>query len=165
MNRVLERLEHEHRIVLARMREVEPLLDDSAAVDGFLAFVDAEVAEHFALEEQVLFPELAQVASIASGPLRVMEAEHALFRNLRQAAATARQASEGACLATAVADLIALLRSHIAKEDNVLFPMALERMRPEQLTRLDRSAASWPQPMCEATGATQAAAPAAGSSS
>lgn len=136
MNRVIERLEQEHRTVLTRMEEVESSLHDRASVDGFLAFLDADVTRHFALEEEVLFPELAEIESIASGPLRVMEAEHELFRSLLQTAETATHRNDREGLLTAVVDLIALLRGHIAKEDNVLFPMARKRLRPDQLARL-----------------------------
>jgi len=137
MSAVIDRLTQDHAAVLARIDRDLPGLADARIAGGFLAFLEREVVGHFRLEEEVLFPELRRIAAIAAGPLRVMEAEHAAFRERLAAGQEARERSDGPRLSVAAADLAALLRAHIAKEDGVLFPMALDALSEAQLGRMD----------------------------
>jgi hemerythrin-like domain-containing protein len=141
MSVVIDRLKNEHAAVLARIERDLPGLGDPRTAGGFLDFLEREVVTHFRLEEEALFPELARLA-IAAGPLRVMDAEHGAFRALLAAGKAARKRGDGRGLSTAAADLAALLRAHIAKEDGVLFPMALDVLDEEQMRRLDAAVAS-----------------------
>jgi hemerythrin-like domain-containing protein len=141
MSAVITLLTQQHEEVLARIAAVEHA-DDAAVAAAFLAFLEGEVLPHFRLEEEALFPELAQDASIAAGPLRVMHAEHAAFRELLDTGQIARSAGDGPRLCAVAADLAALLRTHIAKEDGVLFPLALQRLSAEQLRRVDSALAA-----------------------
>jgi len=91
---------------------------------------------HHKKEEGVLFPSMATYGvPIDGGPIGVMLAEHEqgrlLTRNLRLAAERLEAGDQ-----TAKQDVIAnargyamLLRQHIMKEDNILFPMA-DRVLP-----------------------------------
>lgn len=94
---------------------------------------------HHGKEEETLFP-LLEKAGIPrdGGPIGVMLYEHTLGRSL-----VARiKGSVDGCLAgdsaarnefaSAAREYIGLLDSHIAKENNVLFPMAESRLTPEQ---------------------------------
>jgi hemerythrin-like domain-containing protein len=76
---------------------------------------------HHAKEETSLFPAM-QKAGVPSegGPIGVMLAEHTQGRRLIQAMAT----GEGDARATAARQYAELLRSHIDKENNVLFMIA-----------------------------------------
>lgn len=80
--------------------------------------------QHFALEEQVLFPELAAVFRVAANPIEVMLAEHAqmraLFADLREAM---DRHDRDACLG-ALETLHFLAQQHNYKEEGVLYPMA-----------------------------------------
>ncbi len=140
MNTVIGLLGRQHRDVLARMAAVEDGLGEHAIAIDFIAFLDADVASHFRLEEEVLFPELAQIPAIAVGPLRVMQAEHDTFRALLEGARDAARRGDSAAARVALVDLINLLRAHITKEDGVLFPLALARLSPEQTQRMERAA-------------------------
>lgn len=84
----------------------------------------AAMERHFALEEGVLFPELAQVFQVAEHPIEVMVAEHtqmrALFADLRDAVGSRDKAASLGVLET----LHFLVQQHNYKEEGVLYPMA-----------------------------------------
>lgn len=132
-------LEQQHQDVLARIAAAQERFDMPTATD-FVAYLEEDVLAHFALEEDLLFPEMERHPALAQGPLRVMHAEHAAFRDLLAAARAARSAGDAERLGAAAADLAALLQAHIAKEDGVLFPLARQRLSAEQLRRIDDAA-------------------------
>lgn len=94
----------------------------------------AELEDHFAKEEQILFPMIrAGRGSMAAGPVSVMEHEHdmagAALAKLR-AVTTNYELPEYACntwraLWFALAALEQSLHEHIHLENNILFPRAL----------------------------------------
>ena len=139
MSTTIATLESQHQTVLARLEEAAA---GAAPLPGFLAFLQGEVQEHFALEEDFLFPALARHRQLAEGPLVVMEAEHAEFRALVAELAVALRASNAEAATTAAREIVGLLRAHIHKEDHVLFPMASHVLSPAELDEIDaRSAA------------------------
>ncbi|HET7011566.1 MAG TPA: hemerythrin domain-containing protein [Anaerolineales bacterium] len=85
---------------------------------------------HHKKEEGVLFPALASAGIPESGPLRVMLAEHEEGRRLIAALRAGAQrmhggdASRQEAVVQNALGYVALLRGHIAKEDQVLFAMA-----------------------------------------
>jgi hemerythrin-like domain-containing protein len=139
MSLVIDLLAEQHREVLARIAAAGCPFDTAAATD-FVAFLESDVLDHFAIEEDLLFPQLARHAALAQGPLVVMNAEHTAFRDLLETARQARAAGDTAALATAATNLAALLQAHIAKEDGVLFPLALDRLSAEQIAAIDAEA-------------------------
>lgn len=95
---------------------------------------------HHAKEEGVLFPALeARGIPRQGGPVGVMLLEHDLGRRhvaaLREAAAAHRAGKLAAVelWRSAAADYGALLRDHIDKENEVLFPMAEEVLGADEL--------------------------------
>ena len=86
---------------------------------------------HHRKEEGILFPAM-EAAGFPSeaGPIAVMLAEHNLGRQLTAAMRAAAEsiaagdASARGPLIQAASDYAALLWQHIAKEENILFPMA-----------------------------------------
>lgn len=143
-----EILKHEHQIVLLVLKGGER--EGTAArktgacdvstvekmVDFFKTFVDRC---HHAKEERYLFPALERhgVAK-EGGPIGVMLAEHEEGRGHVRAIAAALPGLKPGHpdAAAAVADhLLAyatLLRAHIDKEDNVLYPMADRLLTPKE---------------------------------
>lgn len=133
-------LMREHRVIervllcldrmATRAREQGDLdLDDARSVIAFLQ----EFADqcHHGKEEQRLFPTLEHCGLPRdAGPTAVMRAEHEMGReHVRgmDAAVVDAAASAGPARDRFVAhafDFVLLLREHIAKEDQVLFPMA-----------------------------------------
>jgi hemerythrin-like domain-containing protein len=142
MSAVIDLLKRQHVEVLARIDRDHERFGDPAIAGEFLDFLGGEVVAHFRLEEEVLFPELAQVPAIADGPLRVMNAEHSEFRTLLAAGMAARERGDTHGVGAAASDLAMLLRGHIAKEDRALFPMALNVLSAEQLRSIDASSAT-----------------------
>jgi hemerythrin-like domain-containing protein len=135
-----ETLNHEHQVVLlvlagaereaaairstgtAHVAEVEEMLD------FFANFVDRC---HHSKEERHLFPALeARGMPVGGGPVAVMLREHeqgrATVRAIRDALARFKSGDPASAgdLADGLLHYADLLRNHIAKEDNVLFPMA-----------------------------------------
>jgi hemerythrin-like domain-containing protein len=140
-----EELKHEHQVVLlilkAAEREVANLngggvlhVDEvEKMIDFFQNFTDRC---HHAKEEKHLFPSLQQHGlPVGSGPVAVMLAEHeegrklvrAIIGEMAEAKSGARKAIDA--VRDNLASYIILLRQHIQKEDNVLFPMA-DRLIP-----------------------------------
>lgn len=103
-----------------------------AAVDGgdwqqaesaHRQFIQA-MTQHFAMEEELLFPAFEQASGNAMGPTVVMRHEHeqmrALFAEMSDAAK--RQDAEGYLGASET--LLILMQQHNAKEEQILYPMS-----------------------------------------
>ncbi len=144
MTTTIEILGSQHQDVLARLAAVEADLARSTDrnLASFATYLEAEVMHHFELEEQALFPLLGNHLPPTHGPLAIMNAEHVEFRQLLQGLSAAVQAGALVAQRAQAADLIALLRGHIAKEDQVLFPMAERLLSAEELGEVERRAAS-----------------------
>lgn len=135
-----ETLKHEHKIVLLVLKGAERearsietggavhVEDVEQMVDFFRNFVDRC---HHGKEERHLFPAMqGKGMSAERGPIAVMLHEHEQGRAAVRAISAALERVKGgdlgagAELADALLGYVELLRNHIAKEDNVLFPMA-----------------------------------------
>lgn len=133
-------LKAEHRVierVLGALETAAQRLDAGKALDASFFVLASDFIKGFAdgchhrKEEGVLFPAL-QAAGIPSegGPIGVMLYEHDLGRQFTaamRAAAEKMQAGDASArddVVRAASEYAALLRQHIAKEDNILFMMA-----------------------------------------
>jgi hemerythrin-like domain-containing protein len=133
-------LKHEHQVILLalggierEMRQIQaggPVYDGriEQMVDFIQNFADRC---HHAKEEDLLFARMAERGLPAEGgPVGVMLKEHEEGRRLVRAAVEALpRASAGdpvasMTLTTALLGYVRLLRMHIDKEDNVLYPLA-----------------------------------------
>jgi len=131
----------EHRVIEkvldameAGARRAMPFPFYERALDFIAHFADGC---HHAKEEQGLFPALEQRGvRREQGPVGVMLHEHdegrTHVRRMREALARKDRAN----LVRESLAYCALLRAHIAKEDNVLFPMGREILRQEDKERL-----------------------------
>ena len=147
-----ETLKHEHKIVLLVLQGAEREARAIRAggevngaaiaemVDFFRNFVDRC---HHAKEERYLFPAMGAAGFPAeAGPVAVMLHEHEQGRALIRAIGEALDASRAGDarakdrLAAALEGYAELLRSHIYKEDNILFAMADQVLPPAEQERL-----------------------------
>lgn len=146
MRDVTSVLTEEHRLILRMIDLVERntrLLEEGrfADWDFYLDAVDfiRHYADrfHHAKEEDVLFRELVRNGMPAkSSPVEAMLMAHdegrAFVRGMEEAARRAQGGDASAAVAVAenARGYAALLRDHIDKEDNILYPLA-ERVLPE----------------------------------
>lgn len=138
--KAIEDLKREHRVIelvltglehIARRAEAERRVDRERADKALEILRNFADRCHHGKEERHLF-RLMEERGVPreSGPIGVMLTEHeqgrahvrALLESVAEAAAGAEQAVGS--FAEQAADYVALLRQHIQKEDNVLYPMA-----------------------------------------
>ena len=133
-------LRHEHQLILmvldAAEREARTIAGGGVAdADRLAAFVDfiRNFADHchHSKEEDLLFVRMGEKGfPLQGGPVAVMLHEHELGRahvaavanNI--AAAVAGDAAARTAVVEHLASYASLLRQHISKEDNILYPMA-----------------------------------------
>lgn len=135
-----ETLKHEHEIILLALAGVEREMGkiragsavDADRIEQMIDFVQNFADRcHHAKEENLLFARMQERGlPVEGGPIGVMLQEHDEGRRLVQAAAEALpRASAGdpsstSTLTTNLLDYVRLLRVHIDKEDNILYPIA-----------------------------------------
>lgn len=141
-----ETLKHEHQVILlvltaaeteARRRTNLDLGKAAQMADFFRNFADKC---HHAKEEGYLFPALVQRGMPQDeGPIAVMLSEHnqgrahvrAIFAELEKGT------PDRMAVAADLEAFVDLLRAHIGKEDNVLFPMADELLTEQDQVGLE----------------------------
>jgi hemerythrin-like domain-containing protein len=144
----IEELKTEHRAVEESLRILEGIcartekqggIPEPAHVDQLLEFFAVFVDTcHHGKEEALLFPALeAQGVARQGGPIGVMLAEHVAGRDHIQGMRRTLADFKGGRKAAAsdfvqhARGYMGLLRQHIAKEDNVLFQIAEQRLPAE----------------------------------
>ena len=136
-------LEAEHRealVALERMESAAHFLEfdpdsepDRRTIAGVLGFLASRVREHNEKEERLVFPLLG-----AEGPAEVFVEEHRTLWDLETDLQRQLEAGDPAMAATAL-EIVALLRSHIERENLVLFPMARASLGRKDLQDLARN--------------------------
>lgn len=112
-----------------------PVDDLKEMVNFFKLFADKC---HHGKEEGLLFPEMEKAGiPNENGPIGQMLLEHEEGRKyIAQMSDTFKQDFRPAVFVTPALYYISLLRNHIEKENNVLFPMGDERIPPDVQKRL-----------------------------
>ena len=143
----IELLLAEHRTILQVLYEVERecrRLEAGTLREAFwqdmLRFCDAfDAGLHHQKEERLLFPALeARGLSADQGPTAVLRDEHLRIHHLRQRLETALAMRDRTRLAAAASGYVDLTRSHVLKENQILFPLAGRLLPPAELERLHR---------------------------
>ncbi|MCU0728262.1 MAG: hemerythrin domain-containing protein [Planctomycetes bacterium] len=148
----IEMLMHEHRVIektIDALAEYAGRLRDGGEAPRedlrlFVTFIRAFADTcHHGKEEDILFTALAaRGMAVTGGPLSVMLHEHALGRDYVHA--LARVAGGAGTMTDAERETVAaaaggygeLLRAHIQKEDQVLYPMSLRLLPESEWTRI-----------------------------
>ena len=141
-------LMHEHEAISVALEIVEKMAKQSQSgidisvtdVEKILNFLKVFADKcHHGKEEDIFFPVLGSVGfSTQMGPVAVMLSEHTLGRKLIK---EMNDSVEGGKLdkesfAQAAIDYTYLMRSHIDKENNILFPMGDSRLTESQQKEL-----------------------------
>ncbi len=143
---ITDRFVVEHQVFLRQLVILEDAMTGpSDALPGRLAAIvetlQAPLEAHADAEENILFPELESRMGGDSGVLPVMISEH---RTIQGAVAEIKSSQDAARARRLAETLIDVLREHIAKEDDLLFPAARELLGPARLKELDTRYASVP---------------------
>lgn len=138
--KITEVLRSEHEIILEVLAVLDAIRSSATRVGVGLDVRSAEEVleflhgfcdgRHHEKEEQLFFPALVAAGLPRDiGPLAVMSAEHdagrMLIARMSEAVADARAAKPGAeaRFGAAAAEYVGVMRAHIEKENQVLFPM------------------------------------------
>jgi hemerythrin-like domain-containing protein len=151
----IEMLMREHRCIEKGLDALDAFVekagreesrDEKGELSRFVEFIRryADHAHH-GKEEDILFDEMANGGfSRDGGPLAVMLAEHdegrrqvAVLKALAEAPGT-WSGEDRKRLLVAASSYTALLRQHIAKEDQVLYPMAQGNLGADAWNRIER---------------------------
>ncbi len=107
--------------------EVESAVDagDAAKIKSAWETFATHTENHFAMEEEVLFPALEEVMGMSGGgPTMVMRSEHQRMRGLISEMRLAHDDGEFETLVDHGETLVMLVGQHNAKEEGILYPMA-----------------------------------------
>jgi hemerythrin-like domain-containing protein len=169
MHSSIQILMDEHRVIERVLASLEAIAERIAEVPGdgarallrdygdfFRSFADRC---HHAKEEDLLFAKMTEHGFPREfGPIAVMLSEHTDGRACVAALLSAGEGngplSEGdrEGIQETARRYVSLLRAHILKEDNILYPMALQALTSDELDALAESYASFEN---DVTGATE----------
>jgi len=150
MSKAIDDLKRDHEAILSALRILDQVTIEirkgslPARIDlvNFLNFLK-EFADkcHHGKEEGLLFPALTQAGiPEGDGPVGVMLSEHALGRDLIRKMENALGSTlDYKKFAFAAKEYVSLLRSHIEKENSVLFPLAERTLDAARLENLYES--------------------------
>lgn len=146
----IEQLMHEHQEGLAALDRLQEAAQQVTAeglspatrkvMEQAIDFINGEIRGHNEKEEKVLFPALGNYLPSPGGPVDVMLAEHRELWTLndRLVNLLAESSPDRAALTQTALGIVALLRGHIHKEDNVLYPMARRFLGEQGLAEVAR---------------------------
>ncbi len=113
----------------------------AAADEAAAGFRDA-LLRHFALEEDVLFPEVERASPAAAGPTGVMRMEHRQMRYLLDELVSAVRARDRAACLGNLETLHLLGQQHNVKEEGILYPLADDALTDSAETLVGRMRAA-----------------------
>lgn len=147
----IDRLMEEHQTILRVLDALEAYAvalgggadEDRARLGRFVTFI-RELADriHHGKEEEILFAVMVEHGfPRQAGPIAVMLHEHDVGRGLVGQLATLAERPAWSLedrreAASTARELVRLLSDHIAKEDQILYPMARARLPPAALQRV-----------------------------
>lgn len=124
-------LTEDHRAcdaLLGTLRTAARAGDWAAAGEAFRS-LRHDVLAHFAAEEEILFPAFEQRTGMSCGPTRVMRMEHDEARELLLDLAEAVTEADADAVRGHAEALLILLQQHNMKEENILYPTAVDVSR------------------------------------
>lgn len=137
----LEELSADHKKILEKLKDLERNIEGATVnkkgVQGFLDFTENFTEPHHQKEEKVLFPALEKKGiPREGGPIGMMLFEHETKRGyVKELEKAFKENKEDKMRENAKAG-ISLLREHINKEENVLYPCAKDVLTEEEIFSL-----------------------------
>jgi hemerythrin-like domain-containing protein len=150
MSQAIDDLKHDHKALLSAMMILDEIAadigngsaPDRADLRSFTGFLK-EFADtcHHGKEERFLFPALVRAGvPERNGPIGAMLSEHAQGRDhLREMEQAMASGTDYVTYAYAARAYSSLLKSHIEKENGVLFPTAEKVLNGPQMDQLYKS--------------------------
>ena len=116
--------DHRHCDHLFAAAEEAAANGDLPACRARLQAFEAAMTQHFAMEEQALFPAFEEATGNRMGPTRVMCLEHQQMREVLAALAEALAADDLDDYLGQADTLLILMQQHNIKEEQMLYPMS-----------------------------------------
>lgn len=132
---VTDMLTAEHETVLGKLAELEAAVNgkDRKGVLAILPFFEEDIRLHRRKEEEVLFPAIGRYVGVEGGPIGCMLHEHEEEKGLVAAMrAAAQEPGSDAKLRATALRFVDFLRTHIRKENEILFPMCERMLSPAE---------------------------------
>ncbi len=131
----------DHKKILEKVDELEKAIEDPLVDKGkikeFIHFTETFAEPHHQKEEKVLFPALEKKGMPREGgPIGMMLSEHETKREHIKELKEALEKKEEEKIKKNAKAIVSLLRDHIYKEDNVLYPCAEDILSKEELMNL-----------------------------
>lgn len=142
MQSITETLSADHHRCDEIFAETEALISQGNWDRGGARFGDFRDAmeHHFAMEENVLFPDFEQRSGGSAGPTHVMRMEHAQMRELLEDMRSNIERQERDAFLGVSETLLIIMQQHNAKEEQVLYRMAdqlLGNSVPDVIDRME----------------------------
>ncbi|MDP2741639.1 MAG: hemerythrin domain-containing protein [bacterium] len=137
----IEELKSDHQNILKHLDDLEAIVNqpviNHAKIEEFLHFTETFAEPHHQKEEQVLFPALEKKGiPNEGGPIGMMLLEHTAKRDYLIKMREALEKNNDDKLKKNTQAMISLLRDHIYKEDNILYPCAQDVLTEEEMASL-----------------------------
>jgi hemerythrin-like domain-containing protein len=87
--------------------------------------------QHFAMEEEAMFPAFEERTGMSMGPTQVMRSEHVQMRELFQGMDNAVRARDADDYLGQSETLLMMMQQHNLKEEQILYPMADQALAGE----------------------------------
>ena len=130
----LDELRSDHEKILAELDKLAA--DPVGYAKEFLEFTANFAEPHHHKEEEVLFPALEQKGiPKEGGPIGIMLMEHEMKRTYVKELQAGKIA--------AAAEIVSLMRDHINKENNILYPLAEQVLTEEELAGIAHRCQEW----------------------
>jgi len=137
----IEELKSDHQNILKQLDSLEAVISqpiiDYTKIKAFLRFTKTFAEPHHQKEEQVLFPALEKKGiPNEGGPIGMMLLEHTTKRNYLIKMREAIKENDEDKLKKNTQAMISILKDHIYKENNILYPCAQDALTEEDLASL-----------------------------
>ena len=137
----LDELSSDHKKILESLAHLESSIGenelDKEQIKRFLDFTKNFSEPHHKKEEDVLFPALEKKGMPnEGGPIGMMLFEHNTKRDYIKKMEKGLEENDAASIKTNSQAVISLMREHIFKEDNILYPCAKDFLSDEELSDL-----------------------------